>query len=258
MPHQLIGPLTAGEIFVLKKDKLKAGQPVYADLKAVAYGEWARKPASLKGPGIYAVFCKGFLIYVGIYTGKRGQTFTGTVLDRWHKHLTYFAMRSPKLAFGPKNLKKILETLDGEPIDALAELVGGRELTLVDLAKTVAPFLRGYSCTHHKARFASQYWELLRPGNEPEMLQEMSFAYARFTDETSALLGPSLGRPDGYKWIKNRWLEPREKILVSRYMPICNKESIEFRSDVRIDEFLPALADLMGTPLEPYVNAPFN
>lgn len=250
MNFEINGPYSADELFYLREDT-KVGQPSFANLHADPKEAWKGSPEALRGPGIYGVFCKGKLAYVGVYTGNKRQTFVGSAIDRWFKHLTYFSLRSPKISFSPQNMKRVLKELpDGEPKRVFAELVGADWETL-GLKTIQVPFLTGgTSCTYNKAKFATQNWDVFAPGREADMMSEVSFVYARFLPQTAPLLKTLAGTPEGYNWVKKHWLKSREHHLIMTLRPICNSETKKgHRDDVGVNEFIAELRAEMAKPL---------
>ena len=223
----------------------KPGRPEFTNLKAVSRKEWNGKP-ELEGPGIYGVFCKGHLAYVGIYTGHQGKTFTGTVFHRWSKHLTYFSMRTPELAFSPRNMRSILQCLPRHPFDEFVPLLS-ENLTLPELVALDVPLLRGRSCTFKKALFACSHWDIFAPGHEEKMLDEISFVYARFLPS----IAWKLPQEKGYNWVKSNWLKKRESSLINRFRPVCN--SVKGISEpTTVKHFVDALRDEMVKRLDEF------
>jgi len=251
MHFEVNGPYSAEKLFELHKD-IKKGQPSFANLRADPKEAWKGSPAVLRGPGIYGVFCKGNLAYVGVYTGNKRKTFVGSAIDRWFMHLTYFSLRSPKISFAPKNMARILAELsDGAPSKAFATLLEKANWKAGDLKGVQVPFLTGgNSCTYNKANFATRNWDVFAPGKETEMMTNISFVYARFLPETVSLLGNLAGTPEGYRWVKKKWLTPREGHLIKTLRPICNSQTKKDpRHNVCVDEFITALRAEMEKPL---------
>lgn len=251
MNFEINGPYCANELFDLR-EVFKEGQPSFANLHADPKEVWKGSPAVLRGPGIYAVFCKGKLAYVGVYTGSKRKIFVGSAIDRWFMHLTYFSLRSPRISFAPSNMVRILAELsDGEPSRAFAALLGKADWKAAELKTMPAPFLTGgTSCTYNKANFATRNWDVFAPGKETSMLSNVSFVYARFLPETAPLLGALAGTPEGYRWVKKHWLAPRESHLIKTLRPICNRETKnDPRDNVGVDEFKSALFSEMEKPL---------
>ena len=215
---------------------------------------WAKRPEHLRGPGIYALFCRSLLVYVGLYTGSAKQTFSGTVIERWKKHLTYFAMRNPELSFSQSNLHRVLTELQGPAIEEITEKVGRRTFTREERAEVKIPLNDGSSCTFYKACYAVQNWDLFRPSNEAQMLAELSFAYARFQPCNAELLGAEARTNVGKKWAHDHWLRPREEALINRFTPICNDvDKPDPLPEVTEEQFMLALIAEMNRPLPPLV-----
>jgi hypothetical protein len=253
MHFEITGPHKADEIFTLNKARQVEGLPDFANLKADRLEKWKGTPEVFRGPGLYGVFCKGKLYYVGIYTGNKRQTFAGSVLQRWYMHLTYHSVRSPKVRFARRELQKILSNIYGEPADSLARLVGGREanVAMMSYENTALVQKSGASCTSNKVRFAQRNWDVFAPGNEDLMGSEVSFVYGRFLPEVAGLLGEDFNSAEAYRWAKYEWLEKPESRLVKRLKPICNAVTGDFREDVTVEDFIAALRVEMEHPLPP-------
>ncbi len=78
----------AAELFTLQEKVAPAGKPAWMNLHARPRPHYRGEPPALTGPGLYAVFLRGHLTYIGLYAGKKDRPFGGSVLDRWFKHLT--------------------------------------------------------------------------------------------------------------------------------------------------------------------------
>lgn len=251
MYSQINGPFLASEVLSVSEVPVAPGQPSFANLKTGRSKEWHNSP-DLHGPGIYGVFCKGSLYYVGIYTGRSGSLFTGSALDRWDMHLTYFSVRSPSVCFVPRSMKKILK-LPGSPAEEYAALLGGRDLTIDQIARSGAPFIaqKSASCTFNKVVFASQNWDVFKPGNEEGMMSDVSFVYGRILPEAGDLLGNAVPG-DRYWWAKYQWLQARETRLVNSLKPICNAVTDEYLIGITVDQFKSALQAELDTPLSSF------
>lgn len=253
MHYKINGPFPASDVLALG-DHVKDGHPSFANLRATRLEKWRKLP-DLAGPGIYGLFCKGILYYVGIYTGSKKTTFTGSALDRWDMHLTFFSLRSPEVSFVPRNMKKILG-LPGAPSDEYARLLGGRDLDLDRIASAEVPFVvpKYASCTFSKALFATNNWDVFGPGREQTMMKDVTFMYARILPEVEPLLG-SADAYARYWWAKYEWIQARETRLVKELKPICNSATRGFRTDVTMDDFRTALELEMNSPLAPFDEA---
>ena len=250
------GPFLASEIFRLEEVRVRAGKPSFANLRARRLAGWKGSPKELRGPGIYGLFCKGKLFYVGLFAGAGANAFGSSVLTRWFKHLTFQSLRAPEITFTASNLDLVINKISGPVGDAFAEVVGGRQDVSAwtnDQSPLIGKKDAGNSTTYHKARFAAQHWEdVFRPGNEGRMLADVSFVYARFDDETAALLEGSEGAVRA-RWVKKEWLAPREKKLIQKLKPICNSECAEYRDDVDVEAFIEAVREQFNLPLSGFV-----
>lgn len=250
MYHEIKGPFPASQVLTLS-DHIKPGHPSFSNKRAKRLDVW-KKSDELTGPGIYGVFCKGLLYYVGIYTGNKGKLFAGSAIDRWDMHLTFFSLRSPEVCFVASNMQKILK-LDGEPAEEYARILRGRDLTEEQIATSGAPFIvsKGGSCTYNKALFATRNWDVFRPGNEEAMMEDVSFVYAKIRPEAGKFLEDA-SMEQRYWWAKYPWIQDRETRLVDELKPICNKVTNDFRSDVTVGMFIEAVNRELSAPLETF------
>ncbi|WEJ56903.1 hypothetical protein [Devosia sp. FJ2-5-3] len=252
MNFEISRPYAANELFTLNSARRIDGLPEFANLKADRLPQWKGSPAQFQGPGIYGVFCKGELYYVGIYTGEKGKTFAGSVLQRWYMHLTYHSVRSPRVKFARRELQKILANIHGEPADTIARLLGGRTIDVDQLTPETAPLVEksGGSCTSNKVRFAQKNWDVFAPGNEHLMGSEVSFVYGRFLPDNSSLLGLDVTSAEAYSWAKYQWLQAREARLVNLLKPICNAVTSDYQEGIFVASFVAALTEEMALPLQ--------
>lgn len=250
MQYEINGPFKASQLFDLDKHT-KNGLivPEYADRKAVP--KVGKNDPRFTGTGIYGVLFRDKLVYVGIFTGNKGKLFDGSVVhERWKKHLTFFTMRSPECAASPTNLKRILTELKGGPVDALFDIFAMKGLSVDDLKRSRIGFANGASTQFNKVRFATENWETFRPGNEELMLEEMSFVYARFMPTTRTLLSP-VATKESYVFVKQEWLEPRERRLFEEFEPACNSQTVTPNLNVDTGMFITALHREMSLPIPP-------
>jgi len=248
---EVSGPFPANELFSLNPARPVAGLPEFANLKADPLPQWKGSPEIFRGPGIYGIFCRGELYYVGIYTGDKGRTFAGSVLKRWNMHLTYHSVRSPRVKFAKRELQKIVAHIHGEPADSIARLLGGRDIDVDRLSPNDVPLIEksGGSCTSNKVRFAQKNWDIFAPGSEALMGSEISFVYGRYLPSNTCFLDGHAPSTVSYGWAKYRWLQERETRLVKLLKPMCNAVTSDFREGVSVAEFIAALTNELNLPL---------
>ncbi|WP_024849951.1 hypothetical protein [Aminobacter sp. J41] len=255
MSYTVNGPFPASHIFYLQEVTPVAGKPTYANLKARRLPQWRGAPAPLRGPGIYGLFCKERLFYLGLYAGANKNPFGCSVLDRWFKHLTFQSLRAPELTFVASNLYRLVNEEKGPAVDAIV-VPRCRDVGTWTHEQSPLVGKRGHgACTsYHKARFAVRNWDIFAPGNEDRMLSEVSFVYVRYDDETANLLQ---GADDAgkAKWVKNKWLRPRESYLIEVLKPICNSESLVYRDDVGVEEFIALVQEQFDLPLAEFMSS---
>lgn len=255
MTFAITPPIKAADLFTLAPDGPIPGKPDFMNLKAVPHLRGRARPAELRGSGIYGVFLRDRLFYVGIYTGAGSTPFAGSVLDRWDKHLTYQTLRSPKVTFCRRALAEIVG-MSGAPVEAIADATGGRGSSIAALVPEEHPLLAsgGASCTANKARFALENWDIFGPGGEAQMLEEVTFVYGRLLPEPQVLALLEGSESDArYLWIKHKWLSVREGKLIEDLRPACNHQtdSDQARTDVTSAMFIDALHTQFSIDLRP-------
>jgi hypothetical protein len=210
---------TASDLFTLRETIPVAGKPAWMNLRAAVRPEWRGEPKVLTGPGVYGVFLDGYLFYIGLYAGKAGRPFGGSVLERWRKHATYHILRAPEVVFAKSQLDRIIGELTGPAVD-IAACVAQE----ADAARSPLVAKHGGSCTFNKARFATRHWGTLGLGNEDALLARISFVYHQlprsWDDRRETVDGAGASR-----WVKRHWLRPVEKALIEAFHPICNSET---------------------------------
>lgn len=210
----------AEDLCTLKQVAAKPGKPDFATLKAQPLPQWRGQHAEFTGPGIYGVFLDDRLFYIGLYAGKKHQPFSGTVFERWLKHITCHIVRSPDIAFAANKMRVILDTLDGAASRGLAAcLPGGRDSQALP---TEHALLGGASCTPNKVRFADLNPELLT--QDPEtLIKRFSFVYMQWPREDIGRIDPAAPAPS--IWVKAHWLASVERKLIQDFRPICNAQT---------------------------------
>jgi hypothetical protein len=139
---------------------------------SVSFLNWKFRPKlRICGAGVYALFYKSQLAYVGSYRGKKSSPFGGNVAkDRWWTHLASLTMRGHRISMRESMREDIpIETLNStfqcvlkNPPKALHKPVG---------------------CVTSKNRilFANRFWEDFQRENHSSVIAEFYFSYARYT-----------------------------------------------------------------------------
>ena len=187
--------------------------PAWANLTANVKKGVRRNPGELAGPGIYACFWDGDLIYIGSFSGTTNDPLGGHVIDRAYKHIVGFTLRSDRLFFNAAPLQAIIGGLDHPiAVDLDAALKLGDRVRME--GKSDALGARGAFCaTEAKARFAARNWEVLRDIEPDELFERLTFAYRRIIPPASL---------SSKRSVKHEWIEPIENSLIEKFQPICN------------------------------------
>jgi len=248
------GPMTlykAAELFTLQEKVAPVGKPKWMNLHARLRAEYRGEPAALTGPGLYAVFLRGHLTYIGLYAGKRDRPFGGSVLDRWFKHLTYHSLRAREISFSADALAK-MPTLEGPVAMSIAQLSGDVQNSAL-LGRSEA------SCTLNKVRFAQHHWDVLGPPNKDGLLEDFSFAYWQLPREWADKIPDDIDVPPS-QWVKRHWLRTPEREMIRRLDPVCNSQTVSAAviDGATVAEVEDAATCLFATFPVGQVDAPFS
>jgi len=163
--------------------------------------------ANLKGPGLYGVFYRGKLIYIGKFLGTRTNPFSGNiVVKRWWTHFASLTMRGHRLSFPKTTLTNLLE-------GTLTALDPGIRDALTKAAQTLSKD-RGCVTSMNRALFSNQNWTTFNCAEPQALLRSFSFIYVRIAPSALADTVDALRERISYA----------EKIVIARLQPIANKE----------------------------------
>ena len=188
--------------------------PPWANLTANPVRSIVRNAGNLAGPGIYACFWDGALIYIGSYSGISSDPFGGHVIERAYKHIVGFTLRSDRLFFKNGPLRNIVGRLD-HPIARDLEQASQRGSRVYsEGGADNALGANGAICaTENKANFASRHWDVLRDAKPEDLFDHIGFAYRRIAPPEGIL---------SKKIIKDSWIEAIENRLIATFEPTCN------------------------------------
>lgn len=230
----------AAELFTLQEKVAPAGKPAWMNLHARPRPQYRGEPPALTGPGLYAVFLRGHLTYIGLYAGKKDRPFGGSVLERWSKHLTYHSLRAGEVCFSAAALAAMPQ-LDGPAASEIAQLS-------TDIANSALLGTHGASCTLNKVRFAQHHWDRLGPPNKDSLLEDFSFGYWQLPRDWAAQI-PDDRDIAASHWVKRHWLRGPERAMIRALAPVCNNETTvdEVTDGASVAEVEAAAARLFAT-----------
>jgi hypothetical protein len=183
----------------------------------------------LAGGGIYAVYFRGELLYIGLFTGKGRKAFASNVASqRFYKHLEALTLRGRTIDFSASNYKKVCALK--RPSCPLIRSLQGTQVPWGNSA------VKTYPC---KVEFASDNWDAFsRIERDQSVLNGFTFVYGRI--DCKQFSGNIT-----YQRVKN-YLSVIENDLISDYSPRCNIRGYSPRCD---EKFVSSNArHLAGTP----------
>ena len=166
-----------------------------------------RDAGALAGGGIYAIYYKGKLLYIGLFTGDKGIPFVSNVASRrFYKHLEALTLRGRNIGFSRKNYDKVVAL--HRPDCSLMQSLKG----------TLVPRGNGGVKTYlGKVEFASDNWNLFsRIECDRSVLDGFTFVYGR--------IGPNHFHQNiTYQQVKN-YINVIEDDLILKHDPLCNEK----------------------------------
>lgn len=155
--------MNAADIFDIKNTTPMYGMPSFSNL------EFSRKISEIKGCGIYLIFYKQKLIYIGKFRGSKSNAFEGSIFSaRWNRHLQTLTLRGNKISI-TQNI--INERLNETLFNKL------RQCDPQVLSKD-----KGFIVPSNRLKFANLYWETFQQ-NKYDWLNDFEFSYVQFNPE---------------------------------------------------------------------------
>lgn len=179
----------SADITVMAKEEAFPDHVPFANMRfGVKPGMSEAIKSKLVGPGIYALFFDGELIYIGKYLGQKNAPFAGNVANlRWVKHLGGMTLRERRVSFSMTALSALLE---GSVVDTSHPVVAALRAAAGDGARSKGTrFLirdRGCLSTVNRARLAIENWGRFADLSDTD-LAAFSFHYVRLSNEAARL-----------------------------------------------------------------------
>lgn len=179
------------DLFEIKKVNSKEGKPSWANL---VFNVKKDHGFNKNGIGLYSIFYKGKIIYLGKYLGDNRDPSKGDVLAvRWKKHLQTLSFRGRNVSLSKRPLLDLLNTY---PRHSLV-----KDLSASDLKVITCP--DGNVSSINRVRFAMDNWKDFKNFS----LENFSFLYIQ--------VNPKL----------INHISLAEKDLIKELMPYCNFET---------------------------------
>jgi len=197
------------DIIVVDPRTPRGGAESMPDIFNLEFRYNRRDTHALAGGGVYAVYYRGELLYVGLFTGDAGIPFASNVAaKRFYKHLEALTLRGRTIGFSAKNYDRTI-ALDRPSCPLIGILKG----TLLPRGNGA---VKTYPC---KVEFACDNWDAfsqIEHGNTA--LDEFTFVYGR--------IGPEQFNQDKvitYQQVKN-YLGVIEDDIIHQHRPRCNEK----------------------------------
>ena len=187
-----------------------------------------RKVDPITGSGIYSIYYDSILLYVGEYNGetKKGvkDPFSGSVTDRWYKHIALLTGRSNRIFFTKKTLRNIIEMEDCEFKDLI-----------IKCDHKVLTRKKPLNYSFRKFRFSAENWGDFK-SFDAETLKRFTFCYSQYI--------PSDFDASGLTTIRKK-IQSVEKSIILKLQPRCNMKYVKTPSAFNMDESLSIIKEEM-------------
>jgi hypothetical protein len=257
------GVIEANELFTAKKIQSKF-KFLDLELENKSY-----ENSKLNAFGIYFIFFKKKLIYIGSWCGNGFEAKDSVHKERWRKHIITVTTRFLKINFGPppkkKNyLEKSYNEIFKDEVLPKYKKLRDKDYTnsfeekeiYKDIIQPILNFKEwdkdyikiifgaGHCSSHNRFKFCDENWDYFKKCNEDNILDDFQFVYYKFEDLFNFVDRKYKNQngftKEGLDQIKKRFKKIFEKPLIKYFNPEVNKEykpkkrSKEFISDNEI------------------------
>ena len=178
--------------------------PAYADFLNIKLN--IRNLDKRGGCGVYSMYYKKRLIYVGSYLGTKANPLAGNIFGvRWNKHLYTMTMRG------------YLVSLAVRPWERIRDCALSNANVLGDITDPIFHKARGNPSSANRAYFALQHWDEFMDPNFENTLSDFEFVYAQYHQDT---IEAARNVTQLRKQIKLQ-----ENCMTIMLRPICNRET---------------------------------
>jgi hypothetical protein len=193
---------SASDVFDIECGACIPGNPAFLNILFRHTAEVKTAAEKLVGPGVYAVFYRSSLIYIGSFCGQQYNPYAGNIVGaRWDKHIGTFTGRGQKVSLSKIALGKVvvMNNLVGQGFARSQSSVVHRD--------------RGMQATYNRLSFAAQNWGAFSK-LKPSELEQFLFVYVRLerTDTPGALTTARV----------RTLVRAAEDALVNHCLPCCN------------------------------------
>ena len=229
----IIKTYNATDIFSVVQLNPLNGNPDWANLKIESTGRLA--PLDVRGPGIYGIFFRERLIYIGKFLGTQADICGGNVCSiRWAKHIGTLSLRDRRISFSNKAITMIRDQCAKEP--PFDDIIRASEHPI-----PVVTDDRGRVSSFNRACFAAEHWDFFTTLADARGLVDFRLLYVKLDDA-------EINGRDNLRQI----IGEAETKLIAALRPRCNKETnIGASRDVGLEDARQSIENELRARLGP-------
>lgn len=160
-------------------------------------------PDAWNGPGLYAIFYRGELIYIGKYLGRRDNPYSGNIVaTRWWAHFATLTLLGHRVSI-PSGV-----------LDLLPQNNKGDLFRNLQQHAAITPRLtshRGCVTSLNRLLFAGKYWSIFNTRDPKRLLNDFEFLYIRLRQSNVNVA-----------YLRER-ISSAEDASIHKLMPKCNR-----------------------------------
>ncbi len=194
----------AGELYQSEDKSPVNGKPLWANQHFKTTHNLSRQQVA--GPGVYVIFYREKLIYIGTFRGTGTNPCGGNITTiRWNNHLGGFTSRDHRISFGQKIIQQIATANTGsDPGDGFAN--ADPKILSKD---------QGCRSTYNRFLFSKEFWHNFSGVISKNIMDDFKFTYFQISPQTVATLSDV-----------NKLVLEVETGLIEELKPRCNSETI--------------------------------
>ena len=170
-----------------------------ASLATIGGPEWFR------GAGLYGLFYKGSLIYIGKFLGQKNNPWAGNiVVNRWWAHIATVTAFGHRISFSPSIWQQLQDESPNHPLIIALGKVVRQQVFATD---------RGGATSLKRLMFARKHWDTFGHGQPENILRDFCFVYVRATGN---------GAGNDIEGIRQA-ISSAEQDAVVEFSPCCNR-----------------------------------
>ncbi len=182
------------------------------------------------GSGIYSIYYDSMLLYIGKYRGiKKEGPFSGSVTDRWYKHIALLTGRSKRMCFPKRKDSSVFDEIkDWKKDYKLKDIILKCETKVMKKD-------RGHNYSFRKFKFSAENWDDFK-NLDVKTLKRFTCIYSQYiasdfdTSDFTAIRN-IVGRVEG--------------TIIDELQPRCNKQGVTKPRDNGMEESMKVIREEM-------------